>query len=270
MSSATVFPTAYIPSCFNKAAEFYSHEANKPLVASYRSLICNTCILAERIFRSFPPHIAYLSRTCLGYNGVFALYEYSQITNFIKSVNDCRIFMKNRKLLGTVLTAVKAYHKFVDIVLILGGAAVSFAAVAGFPYWLTAFYLFMRPFTLCSLTLSAISRLSDHRINTKLVSKTMPDHKLWVKAQREPWESKVLKENVKAADDKNQCEESFLKAKVEISRDEVIQFVVFQIILTVCAANPGTMLSAGLIWGNSIYLVHCAHRKASLGQTKFN
>lgn len=247
MSSATAYPITSTPSCFNKAWNYYQQEKNAPLVASYRALLFNSCILAERIFKDFPPILAYASKTCLSYSGVLALYEYSMIGSLKRSGKYCIKFFRNKIPLGTILTAFKVYFKAVNIILILGGAIVSLAALVGFPLWMNAFYLSMRIFSVSSITLSGVSRFTDLIINRKLVQKTISSPELWTKAQREKWETASLED------------------KAKISCDELIQFVAFQIILTICAANPGTTLSASLIWGNSIYLVFCAHRKQIAG-----
>lgn len=244
---ATDSPTIYTPSCFDKVWGFYAHPDNKPLVASYRTLVCNTCILAERVFSSFPPLLAYLSRTTCSYSGVLALYEYNLPGEVWKSATDCYRFATHQKKLGMLLTALKVYFKSIDILLIVGGATVALAALAGFPQWISLFYLFMRPYTLSSLTLSAISLIADYTINKKLLSETMPDRKLWVQAQREPGET-----------------ETSLQSKVQISRDQAIKMAVNQALLMISAAYPGTILSASLIWSSSLVGVYLAHRKKQL------
>lgn len=244
---AIASPIIYIQSCFDNVWGFYNHPDNKPLVASYRTLICNTCILAERVFKSFPPKLAYLSRTTLSYTGVLALYEYNLPGEVWKSASDGFRFASHKKKLGVLLTAIKVYFKSVDILLILGGATVALGALAGFPQGISVFYLFMRPYTLSSLTLSAISLIADYTINKKLLNNTMPDRQLWIQAQQEPGET-----------------ETSLHSKVKISRDQVIRMVVNQALLMISAAYPGTVLSSSLIWGSSLFGVYLAHRKKHL------
>ena len=248
MSMATVCLTTCTPSCFSSVWRAYQNPKTRPLVASYRNLLFYTCIFAEKVFTSFPQVLAHGSRVCLSYSGVLWLYEGSTISSLNRSGRYTVQFLQNKNPLGTLLTAIKTYYKFVDIVLIAGGAVVSLVALAGFPHWMVAFYLSMRVFATSSLVFSGMSRFTDLWVNQKLLGdEIVVDKEIWYEAQRE--------EN----------DNDSLEKKVMLAKDGVIRFVALQAIFIVSAANPGTALSAGLSWVNALYFVYCTHRQATPG-----
>lgn len=265
---ATASRTSSTPSYCSKAYQFYNLHSD--IISAYWRLALYTNVLAHKVFRSFPPKVAHLSQAGLSYCGV--IYINLTVRELQKSFNinvsnlfnfkfseviqgDFRTFYDNGNRLGMLITAAKVTYQAIDIILVAGGFVVSIAAILGHAPLLASFYVFMRPYTVTSLALSAISQVSDYLINQKLVNETMPDRNLWIRAQLGTWDRKRLE------DEPGLNINDLIRHKLTCTRNRLGIMGTDYVLLTVCALKPNTALNAALMWGRSIVAIIMLHHE---------
>lgn len=242
---AIAFPITYIRSFCFRAYSFY--HLHSDILSACGRLTLYTNLVAQKVFEKFPARVANFSRVGLSYTGV--IYLNLSLREFGKGCGDLFMFLRYRNALGVALTAAKVAYQGIDIVMVAGGFVVSIAAVAGYAHWITAFYLFMRPYTVTSLALSAISQAADYAVNTKLIAHTMPERVLWIRSQFNTWDHQRL------AQEPGVTERGLLQNKLICTRNRFGIMVVDYVLLTVCALKPDTLVSTGLLWGRSIVAI---------------
>jgi len=137
------------------------------LISSGGILAITTCLLADKVFKEFPPIIPRLSLVLLNFSGIIWLNV--QIMDLIKSCYDLKRVFDWKDWDGLVQTAAKVVVRVSNILLtgLFFGASV--VGACGFPQISAALYIGMRPFALTTLVLNILTDLGDYFANKAIL-----------------------------------------------------------------------------------------------------